>query len=118
MNSLLRSFVIRKALLSVSESHGDNFDASSIQTLLHDSIYNTASCCSILPSRLHMEEVENLSTTRVNGGGFADIYNGKLSDGRVVALKVPRCFGKAEEIKKVYAVSCTYTFVLCGLISN
>lgn len=52
-----------------------------------------------------MLEVETMPKARVNGGGFADIYKGTLSDGRVIAMKVPRCFGKPDEIRKVHAVS-------------
>lgn len=92
-----------KSLVLIHNIRGLKYTA--IKTLLHDSMYETARRCAILPSRLHMHEVETMSKTLVNGGGFADIYKGTLSDGQVIAMKVPRCFGKPNEIRKVHAVS-------------
>lgn len=82
----------------------DEHQFSGIETLLHDSIYETAHRLAILPSRLHMHEVQYMLTNKVNGGGFADIYEGTLNDGRVIAMKVPRCFD-GDQIRKVHAVS-------------
>lgn len=105
---LLTNLSILKSLVSIHDMQHecDDHDYAGIETLLHDSIYKTAQRCAILPSRLHMHEVQTIPKTLVNGGGFADIYKGTLSDGRVVAMKVPRCFGKPDEIRRVHAVSC------------
>lgn len=53
-----------------------------------------------------MREVQTMPKAPINGGGFADIYKDTLSDGEVVALKVPRCFGKPDDIMRVHAVRC------------
>lgn len=90
----------------------DTFEKKGLEVLLHDSIYNTARRCAILPSRMNIVEVQTIPVSRVNGGGFADIYEGRLSDGQVVALKTPRCFGGPEEIKKILAV-CTLYGIIC-----
>lgn len=105
---LLTNLSFLKSLVSIHDMQHecDDHDYAGIETLLHDCIYKTAQRCAILPSRLHMHEVQNIPKTLVNGGGFADIYKGTLSDGRDVAMKVPRCFGKPDEIRRVHAVSC------------
>lgn len=107
----LTDTTVLKALLSIRCPADFKEVYEGIEILLHDSIYETAQRCAILPSRLHMDEVQTMATVHVNGGGFADIYKGTLSDGRVIALKVPRCFGKPDEIRKVHAVS--YARISC-----
>lgn len=109
----------RKSLLLFRDTRRSisYLEFSGIETLLHDSIYETARRCTILPSRLHMHEVEAMSKSHVNGGAFADIYKGTLNDGQVIALKVPRCFGKAKEIRKVHAVSCVRISRQCFVLS-
>lgn len=109
----LTDVTILKALLSIRYTRYRELEFVVLQTLLHDSIYETAQRCAILPSRLHMDEVQTMATVHVNGGGFADIYKGTLSDGRVIALKVPRCFGKPDEIRKVHAVSYAHISYRC-----
>ena len=53
---------------------------------------------------MHVNAVQQTSSTHVAGGGFADVYKGKMDNGQVVALKVPRNFGTNEQIRKVHAV--------------
>lgn len=109
----LTDSTVLKALLSVRRIKSLRRGSKVIETVLHDSIYEAAQRGVILPSRLHMQEVMTMPTVHVNGGGFADIYKGTLSDGRVIALKVPRCFGKPDEIRKVHAVSYAHFSCRC-----
>ena len=53
---------------------------------------------------MHVNAVQQTSSTQVAGGGFADVYKGKMDNGQVVALKVPRNFGTSEQKRKVHAV--------------
>ena len=72
--------------------------------MYHDSLYTAAKRCAILPSVIHTNDVQQTSTTLVAGGGFADVYKGKMDNGQVVALKVTRNFGTNDQIQKVHAV--------------
>ena len=53
---------------------------------------------------MHINELQQTGTLHVAGGGFADVYKGKMDNGQVVALKVPRNFGTNEQLRKVHAV--------------
>lgn len=106
----------QKLLVSIRDGCDDG-GYPQIETLLHDSIYETARRLAILPSRLHIHEVQNMPKTLVSGGGFADIYKGTLNDGRVIAMKVPRFFGKPDEIRKVHAVSFIHISHQCLFLS-
>ena len=53
---------------------------------------------------MHIDEVQQTSTMHLAGGGFADVYKGKMDNGQVVALKVPRNFGTNEQLRRVHAV--------------
>ena len=52
-----------------------------------------------LPRILILDDIARLSSYPILGGGFADIWQGKLSDGTKVALKVLRLFSNTEEEK-------------------
>jgi hypothetical protein len=56
-----------------------------------------------LPSTFVLKGVARTSQHAVSGGGFADIYVGKLG-GREVALKVLRVFLTPENRKRVFRV--------------
>ena len=49
------------------------------------------------PSSLILRDVSRLSSYPILGGGFADIWQGKLSDGSIVALKVLRFFNNTKK---------------------
>ena len=51
------------------------------------------------PRILILDDITRLSPYPILGGGFADIWQGKLSDGTKVALKVLRLFSNTEEEK-------------------
>ena len=51
------------------------------------------------PRILILDDIARLSSYPILGGGFADIWQGKLSDGTKVALKVLRLFSNTEEEK-------------------
>ena len=59
------------------------------------------------PSSLILRDVSRLSLYPILGGGFADIWQGKLSDGSIAALKVLRLFKNTEEEKTRTNKVCT-----------
>lgn len=116
MGLLLIQPFLSKTLLSISDERGVFRPyGEKTETLLHDSLYDTARRCAILPSRMHMNEVQTIPSEHRSGGGFADVYKATLSDGRVVALKIPRILD--HKITELHAVSDSGTLQGCLLNS-
>lgn len=69
-------------------------------------LYRIVSATGQLPHSFVLEGVECLTKFPILGGGFADIWRGRLKDGQLVALKVLRLYACSEEEKeKVHKVS-------------
>ena len=56
------------------------------------------------PSTLFVRGVERIGKNAVTGGGFADIWRGKI-DNKIVALKVLRIFDWSADQSKLFKVS-------------
>ena len=78
----------------VDQNH-NSCDRRLISSVMKKIVLNTGQ----FPRSLIVGGISCLSSYPILGGGFADIWQGRLIDGTVVALKVLRVFSNTEEEK-------------------
>ena len=78
----------------VDQNH-NSCDRRLISSVMKKIVLNTGQ----FPRSLIVDGINCLSSYPILGGGFADIWQGRLIDGTVVALKVLRVFRNTEEEK-------------------
>lgn len=58
----------------------------------------------MLPSSILLEDVSPMGAMPVTAGGFADIWQGRVNNGTIVALKVLRIFNQVDDLSTAFDV--------------
>ena len=72
------------------------------------SLHSTVKRCALLPLQMNVQQVVQRSITFIGGGGFSDVYRGRLQNSTgqnlEVALKLPNVKGTREQVQAILAV--------------